>query len=264
MLKNFLYLNEPALDSYLSALEDGLRASIQETRSSSGSITGKGGIPLANVEGERGHGEERTTSRTDTASSRFERLQTLARADVDSSGWTDVVNPDSDFVGIGIGALVELECEIYIPEMIKALSPSGGLAQAVEQLQALAPLAAVFGSEVTGMPAAGQLDAVKGLTKSLGGDAVLVGEPSETDWRIAGKLVDSYLRGEIEGYARVVGKVSAVLKSGTWRPLLALPGMQLLSRDKRREMEKKGPDAGQEGNWLQGPAVMLDILAIYR
>ena len=264
MLKNFIYLNEPALDGYLSALEDGLRGSVQEKKSTSGSVSGKGGVPVVNVQGEKGHEEERTTSRTDTASARFERLQRLARGDVEASGWIDVVDPDTDLKGIGIGALIELECEVFIPEMIKALSPSGGLAQAIDQVQALAPLAALLGSDVSGLPAAGQLDAVKGFANNLGGDAVVVGEPNDSDWRVAGKLLDPYLHGEVEGYARVVGKVSAVLGTGAWKPLLALPGMNLLSRDKRREMERKGPDEGQEGSWLQGPAIMLDVLAIYR
>lgn len=264
MLKNFIYLNSPTLDSYLSSLEDGLRGSVQEKKSTTGSVTGKGGVSLANIQGEKAHEDEHTTSKSDTPSARFERLQALARGDLEVSGWIDIVDPETDFEGIGIGALIEIECEIYIPEMIKALSPSGGLARAIDQLQALAPIAAQLGSDVSGMPAAGQLEAVKSFAHNLGGDAVLVGEPNDSDWRIAGKLLDGYLTGEVEGYARVVGKVSSVLKRDSWKPLMALPGMNLMSRDKRREMERKGPDQGQEGNWLQGPAIMLDVLAIYR
>ena len=156
-------------------------------------------------------------------------MQRLARSDVEASGWIDVVDPDTDLKGIGIGALIDLECEVFIPETIKALSPSGGLAQAIEQIQALAPIAALFGSDVSGMPAARQLDAMKGFASNLGSDAVLTGEPNESDWRIAGKLLDPYIHGEVEGYARVVGKVSAVLGTGACKPLLALPGLPRVS-----------------------------------
>jgi hypothetical protein len=264
VLKTFLYLNEPVLDGYLSALEDGLRASVQAKTATTSSISGKVGVGGVGAGGDRESQKEETTSRTDTASARFERLQKLAKNDVEASGWIDVIHPDTDLKGIGIGALIELECEIYIPEILKALAPNNGLAQAIEMMQALSPFAASLGGDMSSLPDAGQLDAVKGFANTLGGAAVLVGEPDDTEWRVAGKLVDAHLRGEIEGHARVVGKVSAVLADGAWKPLLALPGMNLLSRDKRREMERKGPDEGQEDNWLQGPAIMLDVLAVYR
>ncbi|WP_395638124.1 hypothetical protein [Pseudolysinimonas sp.] len=264
MLKNFIYLNEPALDSYLSALEDGLRGSVEERRAKSGSVTGKGGVPVVNVQGEKAHEEEETTSRTDTPAARFERLQKLARSDVEASGWVEVVNPEVDLNGLLTGALIELECEIYVPEIVKALSPGGGLASAIGQMEALAKLAPAFGSDVSGMPAQSQLDAMKGIAGALGGDVMFVGEPSDGDFHITGKLLDAYINSEIEGYARVVGKVSSQWSKASWKPLLALPGMNLMSRDKRREMERKGPSEGQEQNWLEGPAIMLDVLAIYR
>lgn len=264
MLKNFIYLNESALDGYLSSLEDGLRRSVEAKTAKTSSMSGKAGAAGFGVDGGRERQEEETTSRTDTPAAKFERLQRLAREDNEMSGWIEVVNPDTDLAHVGIGALLELECEIFVPEMIKALSPTGGLVRAIDQVQALAPLAAMFGSEISGLPGAGQMDAMKGFAQILGSDAVLVGEPTDSDWRVAGKLLDTYLHGEVEGFARVVGKVSAVLGDGAWKPLLALPGMNLLSREKRREMERKGPDDGQEASWLKGPAAMLDVLAIYR
>lgn len=264
MLKNFIYLNEQALDSYLSALEDGLRGSVQAKTAKSSSVTGKAGVPLIGAEGGHERQQEETTSRIDTAAARFERLQKLAHDDLEASGWVDVVDPGTDLQGLGTGALIELECEIFVPEIVKMLSPSGGLAKVIGQMESFAQIAPAFGTEVTGMPAQGQLDAMKGVAGLLGGDAMFVGEPNDTDWHVAGKLLDGYLNGEVEGYAKVVGKVSTQWGNGQWKPLLALPGMNLMSRDKRREMERKGPNEGQEQNWLEGPAIMLDVLAIYR
>ena len=56
----------------------------------------------------------------------------------------------------------------------------------------------------------------------------------------------------------------AVWQAGQWKPLLSLPGMNVLPREQRRKMEREGPESGQEASWLEGPAVMLDLLAIYR
>lgn len=264
MLKSFIYLNEPVLDSYLSSLEDGLRESVASRNSRISTAGGKAGAFGLNAQGQVSREHEESTTRSDTPSARFERLQKLARADQEASGWVDVVNPDDDLDGIGTGALIEIECEVYIPEIVRALSKSGGLASAIGQLDALMPLMPALSSETTELPTADQLEAVKGLTNAMGADLMFVGEPTDGEWRIAGKLLDQHLSGEVEGYVRVVGKVSTQWGPGHWKPLLALPGMNLMSREQRRQMERKGPDKGQEDNWLQGPAIMLDVLAIYR
>lgn len=61
-----------------------------------------------------------------------------------------------------------------------------------------------------------------------------------------------------------MGKVSTHWASVNWKPLLALLGMNLIPRGEQREMERKGPQAGQEQKWLEAPALMLDVLAVYR
>jgi hypothetical protein len=62
----------------------------------------------------------------------------------------------------------------------------------------------------------------------------------------------------------VVGKVSRVLKEGQLRPFTTFPGMNLGSREQRRKLERQRPKEGEEDQYLIGPALMLDILAIYR
>jgi hypothetical protein len=264
MLKNFLYLNDSTLSSYLSSLEDGLRDSVAEKKAKSSSVSAKAGFAGIGTGGEHERQREEVTSRSDTPESRFERLRSLALEDTETSGWMEVADTDKDLEAVKIGSLVEIRCEIYIPEVVKALSSSGGLVKTIEQFQSLSRFAPAFGTEIQGMPPADQLDAVKGFASALGADAMLVGEPEDTEWRVAGKLLEGHLCGEIEGSASVVGKVSAIWKKGQWKPLLALPGMNLISRDQRREMERRGPDQGQEQNWLEGPALMLDVLAVYR
>lgn len=40
--------------------------------------------------------------------------------------------------------------------------------------------------------------------------------------------------------------------------------MNLLPREERRRLERQSPPTGKENEYLAGPALMLDILAIYR
>jgi len=40
--------------------------------------------------------------------------------------------------------------------------------------------------------------------------------------------------------------------------------MNLVPREERRRMERQAPEPGKESEYLSGPALMLDILAIYR
>jgi hypothetical protein len=76
--------------------------------------------------------------------------------------------------------------------------------------------------------------------------------------------MDQSLHGDIEGRAKVVGKVSKIVPRGRWKPYLTFPGANLVSREERRKVERQAPAPGKEDEYLSGPALMLDILAIYR
>jgi hypothetical protein len=114
------------------------------------------------------------------------------------------------------------------------------------------------------LPDEEEMSATSGFLNSMDSAIIVTGEDDDTEWRISGELVDDFLYGEVEGTARVVGKVSKVVKRGRWKPYLAFPGMNLLSREERRKKEHEAPPPGKEAEYLPGPALMLDILAIYR
>jgi hypothetical protein len=263
MLKNFLYLNQDSLAAYLSGLEGGLRSATEQSSSTSVGIGGGVDAKILSGKANRTRQDATTLSLDDTAYARFERLEELATNDAERAGWINVLVPDSDLDGVGIGALIDIECEVYVPDLVKALSPAGGLTEALDMLDTLRPMAGVLGLDMPGLPEASQLSAMRSLT-NLGSDQILVGERDDTPWRIAGKLLGSHLRGEIEGVARVVGKVAATWAPGQWKPLLSLPGMNLIPRDQRRKLEREAPSPDQAGNYLEGPAIMLDLLAVYR
>lgn len=258
MLKNFIYLNTQALDSYLSSLEDGLRESTEDRTLRSRAHAGVEGVGSGASE------YEQSRSRVDTPASKFERLQSLAVSDKARSGWIQVTDVEVDLRTVRTGALVELECDIYVPEAIKAFAPKGGMNDALAFMEQLGPHADLLGLDRTNMPTKPQADAMKSIAGLLGSDLVVVGERDDTDWRVAGRLLDHYVKGEVDGIARIVGKVTASWHRNQWKPLISLPGMNILPREQRRQIERTEPKPGQEQNYLEGPACMFDILAIYR
>ncbi|MCP3770422.1 DUF6414 family protein [Streptomyces sp. MAR25Y5] len=265
MLRRFLYLDTETLGDYLSGLEDGVRESI-ERRNLSNKNT-EGGVDAKVFTAKAGGARESEEAATfsDSPNSKFERLLELCQKAPELASWVDVANPDVDFSDIGIGAVFDVECEVYIPEAVKALAASGGMADALAQLENLLPFVSVFDPNAAqGLPDQREREAMRGFLGAFGGKTVAVGEFDESEWRIAGQINDQYLRSDIEGRARVFGKVSNKWGAGKWKPLLALPGSNLLSREQRRALERRRPEPSEENQHLEGPALMLDILAIYR
>lgn len=264
MLRRFLYLQREALGQYLAALEGG-RVTSSSKRTLRGQ-SGSGGVDARVVQATRAGAteDEHAQELVDTDEARFERLQQAADADPESLGWWTVGDPESDFPQVGIGAMVEWECDLYVPDFVKTFSRSGGAREAIELLQTFRPMADQFGLETEGLPRDDELIAMSSLLGTMEASTVVVGEDDDTGWRIAGQLEDGFVHGDVEGRARVVGKVTRRIAEGRWKPLLALPGMRLISREERRRLERQGPKDGEEDQFLAGPALMLDILAIFR
>ncbi|GEP49274.1 hypothetical protein MSA03_27820 [Microbacterium saccharophilum] len=264
MLKHFLYLNESALGDYLSALEGGARAGIVDRNQRSGSGQGDPAPGSFAAGAQYAREDEKTVRLTDTPPAQFERLMALVAADPELSGWAAVDDPETEFPSLRVGALIDVECDIQIPSMIKALSPTGGVLAAVK---ALNEIGSTIGSTSTQQIDPAKLATFEALGNLMGGDLVVVAQPDSDDWKLAGKLRSDHLRvstDELDGNVRVVGKVSRKLTAGDQKPLLALPGLDILPRAQRREIESKGPSGPNDDSWLKGPAVMLEILAIYR
>lgn len=264
MLARFIYLDTDALGQYLAAVEGGLHAeSTQRTRragSGSGGLNAKG----LTLSGARSREDEDSLTVADTDSARFARLLAAADEAAEDLGWVDVLDPASDLEGIGIGAMVSWECDIYVPDVIQAMARSGEALQAIEMMQSLRPAAEAFGLDTDGIPDAKTLGAATSFISGLNAPLVVVGEDEDTDWRVAGRVRDDNLRGDLDGRARVVGKVEKIVLPGRWQPYLTFSGMKLVGREARRKLEKQAPPAGEEDQYLPGPALVLDVLAIYR
>ncbi|GAA1214919.1 DUF6414 family protein [Rhodoglobus aureus] len=265
MLRNFLYLNESTLNGYLSALEDGLRSVGEHRTTQSKSLLGKAGLGGFGTQGETESDTELSHSYSDTSEARFERFISLCAANPERSGWVDIINSDDDFAAASPGTILEFDCEIFVPPMIRSLTSSGGIGEAMAMMKSLSPLMTAVQPSAQRLPPDEQIQALTAMSSVMGDDLAIVGERDDTDWRVAGRLIAASIRdSELDGVARVVGKVSAAVRAGEHKSLLALPGMNLMTREQRRAQAKLGPKPGEEANWLSGPAVMLDVLAVYR
>lgn len=264
VLRRFIYLDRTALDQYVTALESG--RTTESTTRLVRTGTGAGGFDakLVSASGEKSREEEESRTLADTDEARFDRLLRAAASQPEALGWTEVMQPDTDLAGIGLGAMLAWECDLYISEIVQALARSGEALGAIGMMQNLLPMARRLGLDTEGLPNDEEMGAVSGFIGGMNASLLVVGEDDETDWRVAGQLNDASLHGDVEGRARVIGKVSKVVPLGRWKPYLTFPGMNLLPREQRRRMERQAPAAGKENEYLAGPALMLDILAIYR
>ncbi|GGM64788.1 DUF6414 family protein [Microbacterium saperdae] len=262
MLKNFLYLNEAALSDYVSALEGGIRSAVGDRRTDSRGAHGKAGFGGFGGGGEAAHESEQTVSMKDTPPAQFERLMRLVSADPEAAGWVEVMDPDSEFPTLGTGSLIDVECDIQIPAFVSMLNRGSGLVDTMKSLSALSDI----------IPNAANIDVsqltmLETMTNLLGDRLMIIGSPDSDAWRITGQLLPAHQRVEmedLEGDVRVVGKVKRRIHAGESHPLMALPGSSVMSREKRREIARKGPSSESDDSWVRGPALVLDILAIYR
>lgn len=264
MLKHFVYLDHAALDNYLGALEDGIATRIERQSGKNAGVGGAIGGGGAKVSGSRGKESHETREVVDTPPAKFERFLRLAQSRPEETGWVSL--QQLDLLGtVAQGALIVVECEIYVPDVVKMLAGGSELSGMIELVQAFTPLASSMDLDMQGMPSTEEMSALKSVMDKLSSDLIVVGE-DDTDWKIAAQLRANSVSdiGALDGYVTVVGKVAQRWPENRWRPLLALPGSNLLPRKERKAMESTKPSGEDEANFLQGPAVMLDLLAMYR
>jgi len=261
VLRNFLYLDERQLNQYISQMEDGLRRSANRSTSveKGGSAEVSAKILKLGLNGKSADGESQEYS--DDGPARFDRLLALVAGDEERFGWRDIEEDESLLNGLKAGHLITFGGEIYESDLSKATSSSGILGM-IPLVQTFSKMPGVVGADQLDQAlSGGTLEAMQGFGQAMNGKSIIQGEIQDTDWRFV-SLLESTV--QIEGTAYVVGKISKVWATGDWRLLPGTPMMTQLPRDKRREIERKGPEKGTEMMWMEGPAVEIAVLAIYR
>jgi hypothetical protein len=267
-LRKFLYLDGDTLEQYISSVEGGLLTTGRANQHE-GKTSDLGARPYnigGGVQSEHASGVARDYQ--DTSSARLNRLLDAAQHDPDSLTWVSVNQPDVEFADIGTGAVVQWECDVYIPEAVQNLVSGGEFESTARMLKTMRGPAQVLGlddeDDDDPLPDDSEIDAVLAALESFNSPLVFVGEDDATEWRVAGSLTPQSLCSEVEGRAVVIGKVDRVIPAGSSRSFMTFPGSKL-PRDARRKINREGPDPDEDpSSFLSGPAVTLDVLAIFR
>lgn len=188
------------------------------------------------------------------------------------------MDPASDFAGAQVGEFIAWECDAYIPDISRILAPDGVVAKRLtffaDMLNAaLSGKALRIGDidpatadaqQLTDMKA--QVNAVNQLLKGVNARRSVIGEDSDTDWKVFGAIDAEHLRVDDIDDERlvIVGKIKRRLEKGRWRRLAELLNAEMPNRAERRRMEKEHPPQGKEAEYVAGPALELDVLAINR
>ncbi|WP_206309399.1 hypothetical protein [Streptomyces sp. A0642] len=257
-LPRFLYLDERSLNEYLSVVEEGIS---DEARHRTQSDTKGPPEELGVVAPEAGSSERERVVR-ETASQRFIRL--VSALDADSARWKyrDIEDLHPLFDGLKIMDFLHGRFEVEVPPMIQLMSQPDQLGDMLDLLEAFRPMASLMGQDIDGMPGQEETTAMRGFAKAMKSDIVIVGDQEDDGPKITGKLTKEYVRDTIDGEGFILGKIARKWGKGESHSLMALPGASLMSREQRRQAARQPKT--DDAETLMGPALTLDILAIYR
>ncbi|RLK60892.1 DUF6414 family protein [Actinokineospora cianjurensis] len=257
--RDFLYLDERTINSYLSSVEGG----VYDEEDRHITVDGPGSTP----EGEKAPAGTMATSDSrrkvlrQTAAAKFARLyhhiSDSEQVHKVRSGepLTGFVPADDDFC--------EIKGTVEIPQIVSAVMNA-------EKYQAIGNMVKIFeglgfSTNVAHTEAMGQLEALAQAREAIGDKvSVLLNVatgfprvvlPVRTD--VIGDRFD-----ELEGRVTVFGRVAEVRPRGSAYSLIQIPGQAGMSRQQRRKMERDR-GANTEGI-VKGPLIVLHILAVYR
>ena len=266
MLINASYLNEADLESYIAAVEGGLREGGSSRVTDGHQFGGSLGVSGLGINAGKDRHVEDTLNIADHRYSRLQRLIEAGRTKPDALAWNEIVDATADMTDIGVGAMLDWECDVYVPESVAVLANPDQLVNAAEMMKSMRPVADMFGLDTSDMPDMGQLETVTGTLQQMKVPLVVVGDDADTEWKIVGSLDSRWVAqsASFDDRARVIAKVKRRVGEGRWYPLISLPGMNRLgSREDRRRMERRGPGDEDKDQFVAGPLLVVEYLAIY-
>lgn len=261
-MRDFLYLDERLLDQYLAQVEDGLYEEEREReiggrgRSMSARL---GAGPLqGDAAAQRSTSNEVERTRRQTPESRFNRLYSslennLLRLDESTS----------DVYGhLNVRSMLQAACYVDVPSIGRMLAQ-------LPELRSLMSMAEAFASDPPSSIDPAAMDVISMIAEKTNGSVIATGELGAGQATLAFKLESRYLRvevDELEGEAVVLGTVIKKWPEGTSHPIISLPGLNILSREERRKLQRSGsrPQSSSESIEIAGPCASLSIVAIFR
>lgn len=272
------YLNSRSLEGYISLIEPGVRGRISRVRTTDSGIQGELGVSIAKAGGNKSARQEESQEYSDHDIARLRRLIEYGHANPEEAAWVTVTQPDADFHDIGLGAFVEWECDVNVPDTVAALNKRGQLGEALKLMESLSELADAMGQPIDlGIP--DQARAMVDFAQKIDMQLVIVGDDvdSGSGWRIVGTLDDQFLvpNADLEGRYICVGKVRKVVARGDGHSLANIPALATMqsfaNRAERRRAERAQAAASRprkveadDAMTLAGPLLVLDLVAIFR
>ena len=271
MLIRFVYLDRPTLQGFAAQMDGGLIAETKvhlvKRRSKSGEINAK--FLTARAEG--GGSDEREWTMSYPSEAQFQRLLAVANDDPDTIAWIDVMDPNNDFASAQVGETIAWECDVDIDQGSRMMAQGGGGVQMMgimENFVAAGRAGLNVGENVDTQRAAqlgAQAQAIRQLLDDMKISRIAVGrDPSTTNWSIFGPLYGEHLQVEDIDRERliVVGKVKRIVQFGQSRKLVNSEAMQMMQKFSKAPLRTEATNS--MNNEIEGPALELDILAIYR
>jgi hypothetical protein len=261
MLREFLYLDSSLVDQYLAQVEGGLYDNELER-------LGDASSRASNAELDAGVGQDggrQTTSRSEevervrrqTPESRYNRLHDA----LDGNFLALDESSSNVFDQLQVRQMVSADCYVDIPSMSRTLANAPAL-------EGVADLMRMFAPEKLNGEAEKALGGLAKLSAISNGDVVATGELGDGEAKLAFKLSQDALRvplEELEGEAMIIGRVQKKWPEGQRYSLLNIPGLNMMSREDRRKMEKKTKTENQaQGTFVEGPGASLSVVAIFR
>jgi hypothetical protein len=268
MLIRFVYLDTSTLAGYVAQLDGGLIAETKVRLVKKGSKGGHIDAKLLGAKAVSGNENEHFWTMSYPAEAQFQRLLAVAYEAPNEIAWIDVVDPRADFGSAQVGETIAWECDVDIAKFSRLAARGGGGARVVEMFGLFAQGGAagmglggqtISAEEATRLKA--QTEIAQQLLDSMNVNRVAVGRDTGTEWSVFGSLYADNLRVEDINNERliVVGKVKRIVAAGDSRKLVNTEAMQLMQR-----INAPFGTAPDRDNELVGPALELDVLAIYR
>jgi hypothetical protein len=278
MLFQFVYLNKSVLAGYTAQVDGGLIAETKTRSSRKKTTTGGLGWRWLSLKGDRGAENEHLQTLSDAPEAQFQRLLAAASTDAEALAWLDVLEPDETFASVQVGEIISWECDVNVPEIFRLVARDGIASKLLE----------VYGAAIDGVTEGGakfgdwdgkeltpesrtelaRQQALLNATKHLldGADIPMpaVGTEPATSWKVYGTLERAHLLVDYIDSERliIVGKVRRKVAEGETRRAVNFPDMSKLAA--MGVGKQKAANPANEALNVSGPAVELDILAIYR
>jgi hypothetical protein len=282
MLLEFVYLEERILADFVAQVDGGLIVETKSRRSKKGGLGVNLGVKWLSAKGETAREQEQLQTVKDVPSAQFQRLLYHAYNDPEVIAWTDVMDPETDFESAQVGETISWECDVDIPNVSRLVAKDGSGAQLIElfdaALEGVADAGLKIGDLDGGALAAGQLAQLQGLRMQaaivkrlidrLNAKRSVVGADPDTNWKVFGRIDGDHLHVDDIDAERliIVGKVKRVIPPGESRQIVDVARLQELSGRLNQQQQGAGqpPQPGFEEQTVEGPALELTILAIYR